>query len=357
MSTPRENITRLLKRRGFEWIPPQFDLCPSQRERFKKETGKEDFYSYFGMPWRGVPGPEPAKREVDWAQYHPGPCAEGTSFDLFGVGHEPGGKSAFHMSRMLHPMRPFTSLEQFKAYPYPDFSKSPVAPIAEAVERVKTSGFLPFACLACTVWEGSWYMRGMEELMMDMLSGDECASWHLDKMTSIACERARAYAKAGVELLHLGDDIGMQKSVMMSPELYREWLKPRLAKVVKAAKEAKPDIMISYHSCGYIEPFIPDLIEVGVEILNPIQPECMSFEKLHAEYGGALSFWGTLGTQTTLPHGTAKEVREAVLKNLETAGKKGGLLCSPTHLVEPEVPWENIMAYVDACKEFSKAGG
>ncbi len=355
--TPKENVESLLRRRGFEWIPVCFDLCPSQRERFKKETGEEDYPSYFSFPWRGVPGPAKAQRPpVDWTAYHPGPYAEGTSFDDLGVGHEPGGKSAFHMTRMLHPMRPFSSLEQFQAYPYPDFSKSDPAPIAEAVKRVQASGLMAMANQNCTVWESSWYMRGMEELMMDMLSGDECAAWHLDKMTSIACDKARAFATAGVELLHLGDDIGMQKSVMMSPELYREWLKPRLAKVIREAKKAKPDIIISYHSCGYIEPFIPDLIEVGVEVLNPIQPECMPFERLHAEYGDVLSFWGSLGTQSTLPLGSAQDVRKAVLENLKAAGRKGGLLCTPTHLVEPEVPWENIMAYVDACKEFSKAG-
>jgi uroporphyrinogen decarboxylase len=123
--------------------------------------------------------------------------------------------------------------------------------------------------------------------------------------------------------------------------------------VVKAAKTANPDIIVSYHSCGYVEPFIPDLIEVGVDVLNPVQPECMSFEKIHAEYGDVLSFWGTIGTQTTMPFGSPDDVRKEVIKNLKIAGAKGGLLCTPTHLLEPEVPWENIEAYIDACKNFS----
>ena len=97
-------------------------------------------------------------------------------------------------------------------------------------------------------------------------------------------------------------------------------------------------------------PFIEDLIDAGIDVLNPVQPECMDFKEIHDAYGDRLSFWGTLGTQTTLPFGTPEEVRELVLRNLKIAGPKGGLLCTPTHLVEPEVPWENMEAYVEACR-------
>jgi uroporphyrinogen decarboxylase len=145
----------------------------------------------------------------------------------------------------------------------------------------------------------------------------------------------------------------MQDSIMMSEGMYREWLQPRLAKVIAAAKAKKPDVLIFYHTCGFVEPLIPNLIEAGIDILNPVQPECMDFAEIHAEYGDRLSFNGTLGTQTTMPFGTPDEVRKTVLTNLEIAGPKGGLLCCPTHMLEPEVPWENIVAYVEACKEFS----
>ena len=140
---------------------------------------------------------------------------------------------------------------------------------------------------------------------------------------------------------------------MMSTDMYREWLKPRLAKVIAAAKRIKPDILISYHSCGYITPFIDDLIEIGVDILNPVQPECMDFAEIHEEFGSRISFNGTLGTQTLFPHGTPDEVRAEVFKNLSIAGDKGGLFCCPTHMLEPEVPWENIEAYVEAIRDFS----
>lgn len=107
----------------------------------------------------------------------------------------------------------------------------------------------------------------------------------------------------------------MQDSPMMSTEMYQQWLKPRLAKVIAAAKEVKPDILISYHSCGFCKPFINDLIDAGVDILNPVQPECMDFNEIFAEFGGRISFNGTIGTQQLMPHGTPEEVKAEVHKN------------------------------------------
>ena len=144
----------------------------------------------------------------------------------------------------------------------------------------------------------------------------------------------------------------MQESIMMSTDMYRYWLKTRLKKVIQAARDVNPDILISYHSCGFIEPFIPDLIDAGVDILNPIQPECMDFGEIFEKYQGQISFNGTIGTQRLMPFGTPEEIRAEVWKNLDIAGEKGGLFCCPTHVLEPEVPWENIEAYVAACKEY-----
>jgi uroporphyrinogen decarboxylase len=155
-------------------------------------------------------------------------------------------------------------------------------------------------------------------------------------------------------MIHLGDDIGMQSTMLMKPALWREWLKPRLAKVIAAARAVKPDVLIWYHSCGYVRPVIGELAEIGIDVLNPVQPECMDFAEIHPEYGDRIGFWGTLGTQTTMPFGTPAEVRAMVFRNLKIAGPKGGLFCTPTHLLEPEVPWENILAYVQACRDFTR---
>jgi len=166
-------------------------------------------------------------------------------------------------------------------------------------------------------------------------------------------EGARRLAGADVDILRLGDDVGSQRAMLMSPDTWRTWFKPRLADLIRAAKAVKPDMLVFYHSDGYIEPIIPDLIEIGLDILNPVQPECMDPAQLKREYGRDLAFWGTIGTQTTMPFGDAEEVRRVVKERIDTVGPEG-LLLAPTHVLEPDVPWENIEAFADAVEEYGR---
>ena len=188
--------------------------------------------------------------------------------------------------------------------------------------------------------------------MMDMMMEKDKATALIDRVLEINIYRAIQFAKAGCDILYFGDDIGMQNSIMMSVDMYVEWFKPRLTRLIWEVKQVNPEIVVIYHSCGFIEPFIDHLIEAGVDVLNPVQPECMTFEEIHRKYGNRISFHGTIGTQTTMPFATPEEVYRETIRNLTLAGKKGGLLCAPTHLLEPEVPIANILAYVQACKDF-----
>ena len=241
---------------------------------------------------------------------------------------------------------------KFLTFEVSDFSTVDFSYLNGQVKAIQDKGLAVFVWAECTIWETAWYVRGMDNLMMDMAMEDDKATWLLDMITEKACQRAREFAKAGVDILGLGDDVGMQNALMVSQGMYQQWFKPRLAKVIAAAKEVKPDILISYHSCGYVTPLIGDFIEAGVDILNPIQPECMDFKDVFAQYGGQISFNGTIGTQQLMPHGTPDQVKAEVHRNLQIAGDKGGLFCCPTHMLEPEVPWKNIEAYAQACREF-----
>jgi uroporphyrinogen decarboxylase len=354
--TERENLLRLLRRQGCEYAPCQFSLCPALEATYRRETGAtEPYWEHFRFPWRGISGPRLPEREpVDWRRFYPDDLAEKTHFDAWGVAHEAGSEAAQHMTRMRHPLERFDSLEQLQAYPYPAFDRATYDHLPGEVEALHRRGLAAMFTIGDMVWEIAWYLRGMPQLMMDMAEGDAKAVFLLDKVTELACVRAAAYSKAGVDVLHSGDDVGMQSRLMMSLEMWREWIKPRFARVIRAAKSARPDVLFSYHSCGYVLPLIEDFIECGVDVLNPVQPECMDFAEVHARFGDRLSFWGTLGTQTTMPFGTPEDVRRTVIRNLSIAGSKGGLLCTPTHLLEPEVPWANIEAYVRACQEFAR---
>ncbi len=351
--TQRENLIRLLKGDPHATIPVEFNLCPSLEDRYQEETQSELTYKeYFEMPWVYMPYLVPDDDERRrFHKYHPVIDAA-TEIDEWGIGHR-STPTSMHMTQMLYPLVEAEEVTDIENYPMPTYSAAKNPNLKEMADAIHASGKASLANLQTTIWETSWYLRGMENLMMDMLSEDPMADCLLDRVTDIALSRALLYAHAGVDILFLGDDIGMQKTIMMSQETYRTWLKPRLTKIIKAVKEVNPNIIIFYHTCGFVTPLIPDLIEAGIDVLNPVQPECMDFAEIYEKFGDKLAFHGTIGTQTTMPLGTAEEVREVVTRNLNIA-KNGKLFVAPTHLLEPDVPWENIEAYVAACREFKR---
>ena len=354
----RENLLSLYRRQGYEFAPAELEMCPAIAAKVKDAVGEgsslADHCDYQrGFARVGVPGPKRAAgQERDWRRFYEETLHPDTSFGDYGVAMERGYEGTHHLHRMHHPLAKADSLEQLKAYPWPEWDFEDIRHMSDAVSGARAQGLPAIGSLACTVWETAWYVRDMTALMTDMALDDEKASFIIDKVASDATKKAVAFAKAGVDILCLGDDIGMQRTIMMSLDMYRSWLKPQLAKVIAAAKSVKPDLLVQYHSCGFIEPYLPDLIDAGIDILNPVQPECMDFAGIHAEFGDVLSFNGTLGTQSTMPFGSPEDVKETVRRNLRIAGSRGGLLVAPTHMLEPEVPWANIEAYVIACRDY-----
>ena len=256
------------------------------------------------------------------------------------------------MTRMYHPLEKMTTLEELAAYPYPEYIEGPTEEQLAVVKAAHDAGKFALGNMQCTIWEAAWYARGMEVLMMDMIEEPELAEFLLDKVTANSVINAVNFAKAGADAIFLGDDIGMQRTGMMSRELYRTFLMPRLKRVIDAAKAVNPELIVLYHSCGHVTPYIDDLIEAGVDVLNPIQPESMDFEAVLEKYKGRVSFFGTIGTQRVMPFGTPDEVAQTVKKHLDMAGEYGGLWVAPTHVLEPEVPVENVVAYIEACKAY-----
>ncbi len=353
MTTPRDNLLRSLRRKGFDTVPlSPGGFCPSQREAFEARFGHGDIEGWFGSPCREIGIREASVCDNPRALYTRERLPEDISFDSWCVGHS-RQPDCWHMTRMHHPLKgEDVTADEIRQFPEPRIVDGEDARIQADVARLRDLGLASAGGLACTIWEKAWYMRSMEDLMADMMMDDARATLLLDRVTAASVARIRVYARAGCDIVMLGDDIGMQNAVMMSVELWRTWLKPRLKAVIDGGRAIKPDLLIFYHSCGYVTPFLNDLIEVGVDVLNPVQPECMDFADVHRETGGRLSYWGTIGTQQLLPFGTPEAVRAAVRRNLEICGPQGGLVIAPTHLVEPEVPWENLVAMRDAARDF-----
>lgn len=351
--TPRENLLRSMRRQGYETVPcASGEFCESQVEAFKQRFGHEDYAEWFGNPYRSVGTEMTATYQDPFKLYKHEQLPEDIHFDVWGVGHSrrPG---CWHMTHMHHPLQgedlPMATLDD---YPVPCLTPDQLPSLKRKVQSVHAQGLAVMASMACTIWERSWYLRSMEDLMADMMMDDPKAGVLLDRVTNHAIETIKLYTEAGCDIMQCGDDIGMQQSVMMSVDLWRTWLKPRLKSVIDAARSVNPDVLIFYHSCGYVLPFLDDLIEIGVDILNPVQPECMDFADVLARTKGQLSYWGTIGTQQVLPFGTPDEVREVVQNNVRLCGDEGGILIAPTHMVEPEVPWENLVAMRQAALDY-----
>jgi len=203
------------------------------------------------------------------------------------------------------------------------------------------------------VFETAWRLRGFQRLLLDLRRNREFAHYLFDQMTAMLIHNAIVLARAGIDILALDDDLGTPTSLIIGPLMWREFLKHRMAKVIQFVKKVKPDIFILYHSDGYIEPIIPDLIEIGVDVLNPIQPDVMDPTRLKEEYGDKLAFWGTVGTQTLWAWGRPKDVEEEVKLRIKTVGCKGGFILSPAYDLDlPEIPLENIVTFVEASKRF-----
>lgn len=350
---PRERVLTALHRQLPDKVPREMGFTPPALEEFIRRTGADDPVAYFDYEVRHA-GLAPTHLEIDFTPWV-GKLPAGAWVNEWGIGHVPG--SLYHFHDYVHPLLKASTVQEIRDFPLADVSAAyRYTGLAAEVAQWQRKGYAVAGEVphySGTIFECAWLLRGLENLLADFLINPELATALLDRLTVSAIECAAHLAQAGVDILETGDDVGMQTGMMMSPRVWRRWLKPRLAQVIATARRVKPDILVFYHSDGNIESIIPELIEIGVDVLNPIQPECMDPAKLKQEYGSDLAFWGTIGTQTTMPFGTPEEVKRVVRERIETVGRGGGLLLAPTHVIEPEVPWENIQAFFDAIEEYS----
>jgi uroporphyrinogen decarboxylase len=351
--THRERVTAAMNRQKPDRVPKELSLTPALQAKFEEMTGQKNAHEYFDCDTAGV-GFKGSGKVVDWSPWYPQGMPENTRYGEYGGANIPG--SFYHFNRYDFPLKTATTLKQIEEFPWPDFTPKERHEHLEAdVQRLHDDGWWVSGGVG-HIWENAWQVTSMEKLMLDFIEHPDQAAFVLDKIMEDRKFQAVRYTQAGCDMILCGDDVGMQHKLMMSPQMWREWLKPRWKEVWAAAREVNPEVHIWYHSDGNIEEIIPDLIEIGMTILNPVQPESMDPEKLKAQYGHQVAFWGCVGTQTVFPFGTPDEMRKTIKWLIETVGKDGGLLLAPTHVLEPDVPWENIVAFAEAVAEYGSYG-
>ena len=324
-------------------------FTPDFRRRLAAHAGTEDLDGHYGLfsPVRVAPRPPEGYHPPDYSVYYAGEeLPEGTTINSNGVAMIPAG--FYHFSRHHSPLRNARTLKQLEAYPLDDESDWLTDHMAQQVAEAHRNGKVAVGSIG-HMYETAWQIRGYEAFLIDLIDRPAWAECLLEKLFARNLNRARAAARAGVDYLLCGDDVANQKDMMFSLPMWRRFMRCRWEKVWSAAREIKPDIEIWYHSDGNIQAIIPELIEAGVTILNPIQPECMDPAVVRQKYP-ALVLHGTIGTQSTMPWATPDEVRRVVRSRIQTCGAAGRLILGPTHVLEPEVPIANFEAYVEAAR-------
>jgi uroporphyrinogen decarboxylase len=357
--THRERLLAALRREQPDRLPWSLAMTPPVFETFRARTGAESYRELWDFDYRDVSFTRPPRQPLDHAPYYAGRTFKGpVEFDPEWGYALVQQDAASHFRHFESPFdgRDFTARDA-REYPLPDYTDDArFAGVAEANAAWHAKGYATRHLVDFSTFDCSWLIRGYEAFLMDLAAEEESAFLLMDRVSDAVAARLAQMAGRGTDLVGFGEDVGMQTSMIIHPDVWRAHIKPRFRKIVAAAKAAKPDVLFFYHSDGAITPIIPDLIEIGVDVLNPVQPEVMDPAAIKREFGRDLAFWGGLGTQTTLPFGSPAEVRRTVRDLITTVGAGGGFLIAPTHVVEPEVPWENIIAFIEAVDEFGRYG-
>jgi len=257
----------------------------------------------------------------------------------FGAGH--------YTEIVAHPLADDAAIDSYQ----PPDPKRPelYAEAARVIQQYKDEYWI-VGVTVTTVWETAWALRGYERALMDLAVNPDLIERILDIPFGYHLAAARKLVEMGVDMIWTGDDMGAQHRMLISPDTWRHFFKPRMATFISTLKSINPNVKVAYHSDGVIYPIISDLIEIGLDVLNPIQPRCMDPARLEKEYGDNLCFWGSIDEQYTLPFGMPSEVEREVITRLRTLGKDGGLIIGPTHHVQLDTPLENFWAMVNTVR-------
>jgi len=215
--------------------------------------------------------------------------------------------------------------------------------IKEAVKKAGDGATL--VSLGFALFERAWTLVAMENLLIYMLTDKHFVNLLLDKILEYNLGIIEHACSLDIDIIRLGDDWGHQRGLIMGIDLWREFIKPRIKEMYQLAKSKGKDVMI--HCCGKVDELFPDLIECGLDIFNPFQPEVMDVFQMKRLYGERLCFYGGISTQRTLPYGTVAEVKDEVKRLIEVVGENGGYIASPAHDIPADAKAENIAAMIE----------
>ncbi len=354
---PRERVEKALNHEEPDRCPWNSTFTPEFATRLLQEMSSEELNKY--NPHGGgntyalerALGQDMLLTSVGWANsYYQ---EDGDYVDEWGVGWESVDyETRFGKGRYTeisdHPLADEEALED---YTPPDPNRDELYRAARQTVEQYGDEYWIVGVTVTTIFECAWALRGLEKLLMDFAVNPDLAESILDIPYQYHLTAAKRLVDLGVDMIWVGDDLGTQSGMLISPKHWRTFLKPRLSTFISELKRKNPDLKVAYHSDGDIYEVIPELIEIGVDVLNPVQPACLDLPRLQDKFGDRLSFWGSIDEQRTLPFGTPGDVEEEVIDRLRTLGRGGGLIVAPTHHVQLDTPIENFNAMVETVRQ------
>jgi len=302
--TSRQRVQTALRHQASDRIPFNLRPGPAIKERFRQEFGDSDFAEHFA-------------HDIRYVSYALPDCRG----DL--------------------PLQEWT--------PVPDVNS--IEDVKASVRVLHERELCVCGGYICGVFEQAKAWLGDEAALIAPYENTAGFGELLDKITAWKQTLYGVYANAGVDIVWIGDDLGAQRSLIMSPAQYHRCYHPCHEQIVNHLRAIRPEVKIAFHCCGCVTPLIPDLIGLGIDILEAVQPEAMDIAQLKREFGQDITFWGGIGAQSVL-QGTPQDVMRGVRETLRIMAPAGGYIAAPCHTLTEEVPWENVVAFHEAMDRY-----
>ena len=334
--TRREVVINALCHKETDRIPYHFEFTAQEEDKVLQNTDKEAFYSQYGgylhyFQYWGYPTEKEDRKGYFTDDF-------GVTWNRTGADKDIGVID-----------EPIISDPDISLYPTPYLNEARIREECEQLLATKGDKFC-FAGIGFSVFERLWSYLGMENALVYMITDPDFVHELLDKILEHNLKVIDIFNEYPFDGIYFGDDWGQKRGMIMGAPLWREFIKPRIEAMYRRVKESGKFVL--QHSCGDIGDVFDDLIEIGLDCYQTVQPEIYDLAEIKAKYGSRLSFWGTISTQQALPHLSPAEIERVISDTVAIMKQGGGFILAPTHAIPQDVPGENVMAMLKCFQKY-----